>query len=149
MCANRSNWFIAGAFCIVIGAGCTRSQGPERVSGTVTLHGSPLDQGNIQFRPADSAAASYSGGMIVDGKYDVPAASGVMPGRYRVVISSPDPKETVPYHGGGRVQRSAVPEMGGGNRSAKERIPPEYNIRSKEIVEIKRGVSNVFDFNIE
>ena len=58
----------------------------------------------ISFQPADPAKSRGSGGTIRDGRYEVPAAHGLPPGRYLVTIEAnrltgrmmPDPTGTAP-----------------------------------------------------
>jgi hypothetical protein len=121
--------------------GCGDGKGPQRVSGSVFFKGQPLDDGEIQFRPVDPTTPSLSGGSIVDGTYEVPSVSGLMPGKYRVMINSPDRKQKI------YVAR-ADPEMGGGY-VFKERIPARFNSKSNEMIEVKQGGGNVFDFQID
>lgn len=126
---------------LFMAVGCSDGKGPQRVSGSVFFKGQPLDDGEIQFRPFDPTTPSLSGGSIVDGTYDVPAASGLMPGKYRVIINSPDRSQKI------YVAR-ADPEMGGGY-VFKERIPAKFNTKSNETIEVKLGGDNVFDFKID
>ena len=62
-------------------AGCGGGDGLDRhrVKGTVTFQGKPLDQGSIEFSPADGQG-TISGGSITNGHYDLPADHGLEPG---------------------------------------------------------------------
>ncbi len=111
--------------------------GREAISGAIVFKGQPLDQGTIQFFP-EAGQDTFSGGTISDGKYAVAKKDGLKPGRYKVVISSGDPKVQAPPE-----------ELPGAPRPvAKERIPRDYNTQSKQFVEVKSGGPNTFDFNI-
>lgn len=118
--------------------GCGGSDGRVAVSGTVKFQGKPLDRGTIQFHPTDlSGKAQFSGADIVDGQYSVPANKGLVPGKYKVMISSPDAIEK---------EESAPGESG---PPAKDRIPRKYNADSQEYVEVKSTGENKFDFDIK
>jgi hypothetical protein len=72
---------------LLTAVGCNRNaQLP--VSGAVTLDGSPLSGGSISFQPADPSASRGSGATIRDGRYAIPAAQGLVPGKYLVTIEA-------------------------------------------------------------
>ena len=100
------------------------------VSGTVTLDGKPLEEGNIAFRPLPASATSEAtGGPIKGGKYQVK----VPPGRNRIEINAtratPGPK--------GPLGTTAPP---------KSIIPEKYNAQSKLTEEVRVGGTNEFNF---
>ena len=108
------------------------------VSGTVTLKGAPLDEGVIEFHP-EGGRGSKTGGTIAKGSYKIPRESGALPGKYKVIITSGD---------GVNMADPDEPPGPTGNIVSKDRIPPEYNVDSKQVVEVKSGGKNVFDFPI-
>lgn len=127
---------------LVVGAGCSNKDPHGRlpISGSVTLSGTPIDQGMIQFLPPEpNQKAPLAGAMIRDGKYQVPREQGLAPGSYRVVISAPEAKK--PDDPPGAPDMKAAPV-------ARERIPPAYNRDSKLTIEVKEDANNVFDFTI-
>lgn len=68
------------------------------VSGTVTVNGQPLRWGQITFIPVDSNNKPAAFAMISQGKYQIPAARGVVVGENRVEIhdlGSVEPRPTV------------------------------------------------------
>jgi hypothetical protein len=133
-------WLLPGLLAVLAAAGCGDSAGGRQaVSGTVTLKGQPLDQGNIMFLPVSGDLATQSGALITKGGYQIPRAQGLQPGKYRVAISSTD--------GQTPVEPDALPGPSG-NFASKERIPAEFNLKSTQQVEVKRGETNKFDFNI-
>ena len=67
----------------------------EPISGTVSYDGKPLANGTIQFQPASAAEGMAAGGMVVDGRFDVPREEGPVPGNYKVQIDSIDETVTV------------------------------------------------------
>lgn len=79
--------------------------------------------------------------VIKDGKYQVPRDKGMIAGKYKVVISAPAP--------GGKVAVADAPPGDPSGFVNKELIPAEYNVNSKEFVEIGTGKPNVFDYDIK
>ncbi len=122
--------------------GCGSSDDRCAVSGTVTLGGKQLDQGNIMFVPVVAATGSQVSALIKAGNYQIPKEGGLRPGKYRVDISSTDGATPDPV---------AAPDAAPGptgNFSSKERIPAKFNLESKLEVEVQKGQANKFDFPI-
>src|SRR6516225_9657730 len=74
-------------------AGCGNApDGRQKISGTITLKGVPLDEGQIEFIPKGDSSAkeirTRSGALIKNGSYVIPKDKGPVPGTYQVVISS-------------------------------------------------------------
>jgi hypothetical protein len=131
------------AVLLLLVGGCGDSAGGrQEISGTVTLRGQPLDQGIIEFHPLDNPSSDQlvtkSGAMIKDGKYLIPKAQGLVPGKYRVVLSSGDQKASL----------SEAGDPGPKSIFSKERIPADYNLNTKQVVEVKKGGPNQFDYVI-
>lgn len=132
---------ISGVSVIAMGliaiAGCEHAPPRMAVSGSVTFKGTPLKDGLITFIPL--TAPLQEGVPIVDGKFTIPRDKGLAPGIYRVSISSiesrdrPDPKK---------------PPTPSGGAASKEVIPPEFNEKSKEEIEVTAAGPNRFDFKI-
>jgi len=123
--------------------GCSRSYGGrQEIRGTVKLKGEPVDDGTIEFFPISGDGATKSGAQIIKGAYSIPREFGLLPGKYRVSITAGD----------GRTRANASPEEPpgptGANIVSKERIPKEYNIESKQDVEVTEKGPNVFDYII-
>lgn len=116
--------------------------GRQEVKGTIKLKGQPLDQGTITFIPISGDGATKEGAPIANGEYRIERAFGLMPGKYRVSITSGD----------GRTRADAPvdqpPGPTGANIISKDRIPPEYNTNSKQDVEVTDKKSNVFNYDI-
>jgi hypothetical protein len=122
-------------------AGCgDAARGRCAVSGTVTFRGQPLDQGMILFVPAAGDLTTQAGTAIRNGQYAIPAPQGLLPGRYRISISSGDGKTPADRNGG--------PPGPSGNFSSQERIPRDFNVASTHEVEVMKGGPNRFDFTI-
>lgn len=134
------------SFVLIVGllalwsAGCADdNKGRMEVSGTVKLKGQPLKEGTIQFQPISGGANStMSGGMISNGRYKVPKTAGLAAGKYKVLITAGDGSTPID---------PTVPPGPTGNFVSKEQIPAEYNVDSKQEVQVKEGL-NVFDYDI-
>jgi len=143
MGSNGLRWLALGVGLLALGSiGCGRtdSSGRAAISGTVTFKGQPLDHGTIEFSPASAEAKSMSGATIADGKFSIRADQGLTPGTYRVRISSPEARPS-----------GAPPEMPGDSTAApvpKDRIPPEFNVETKQEVKVTAGSPNTFEFKI-
>jgi hypothetical protein len=130
---------------VVVVSGCSDNLGNlQAVSGTVQLKGQPLDQGIIEFIPVGSPteagdAATKSGAAISNGKYSIPRETGLVPGKYKVIISSGD---------GVNIENPEEPPGPTGNYVSRERIPAEYNAESKQEVTVAAGGANQFNFDI-
>src|SRR5687767_14041072 len=134
----RAHRAVLGLLLALPWVGCSDpTGGREPVSGDIHFKGKPLDQGTIQFLPAEGQDTT-SGGPITDGKYAVAKKDGLQPGEYQVVISSGDPKEHAPPD---ELPGAPFPVV-------KVRIPKEYNTQTKQVVEVKAGGPNSFDFHI-
>jgi hypothetical protein len=113
----------------------------EAVSGTVTFKGQPLDLGSISFRPEGPSVLAE--GLIENGSYAISRDKGLVPGKYKVLISAragPEPTRdmTVPP---GPVTRP--------KRRPADLIPPRYNSASKLTADVTAGGKNVFDFDLK
>ena len=86
-CRTGGMGLCAGAVFLGL-AGCDGG-GSRRyaVSGEVKFPGKPLDQGAITFVAQDPALGSGGGAQIKGGHDDIPAAHGLLPGKYRVMIT--------------------------------------------------------------
>lgn len=79
------------ALCAAL-AGCGPQYSGQKqfpLAGQVTFDGEPIDLGSISFIPAggDSTGQTRaSGGVITDGKYNIPEEQGASAGTYRVEI---------------------------------------------------------------
>ncbi|MDD3469576.1 MAG: hypothetical protein PHE53_06290 [Thermoguttaceae bacterium] len=114
------------------------SQGRKDVTGSITLDGTPVTDGTIQFEPCGKQAErTRSGAPIVDGKYSIDLGKGLAPGEYLVRISSK--KDTGKTTTTGMGQEAIYKEM----------IPQEFNTNSDKKITVKEGAKNVFDFNIK
>jgi len=120
-------------------AGCTNNnpQGRLPISGEVTLNDQPLEGGSISFDPIGSQTERVqSGGEIVNGKYEIAAPQGLLPGEYQVQITSMiiDPKAAPPKDG-------EPPKM-------INIVPPQFGSKTTQKVTVEKGKENRFDFKM-
>jgi hypothetical protein len=132
---------LGGVLCAASLSGCAKRSDRLAVNGKVTLDGSLIEQGSVRFSSIGGEKIYATGAMIKDGEYHVPQSKGLPPGTYRVEITSPDAK-------GPLVTARAAPGEPPGPPTARERIPAEYNMNSKQTVELATGKENRFDFDI-
>ena len=118
-------------------AGCSGRPETIAVSGTVRYEGRPLPLGEIRFEPIVGTAGPANGARIVEGDYAVTARGGILPGRYRVAITSRVPPEP------------ALAEEGAGPPAAKLTIPRRYNSESTLEADFASGSGEVvLDFDL-
>lgn len=121
-------------------AGCSdRYGGRMEVSGTVTLEGQPLKDGSITFVPLDKQE-TQSGSGVVNGAYTVPRKNGLKPGKYRVEITSGDGKTPA--------SEEEIAGPSSTNIVSVDRVPEDWNTKSKQQVEVTSSGPNKFDFPI-
>jgi hypothetical protein len=131
------------AAALFLAGGCEDDAGGRQaISGSVTVKGKPVEMGMIEFIPVAGASmdGTYikSGAVIENGKYEIPKKKGLVPGRYKVTMSAPDKHNKM---GGDELPGPTS------SRTSKDLIPPEFNLKSKLEVEVKKGPNN-FDFAV-
>ena len=122
-------------------AGCGPDSGRLAISGTVELDGVPLDQGAIRLNSSGAGKLFASGAMIQEGEFYIPQEKGLPPGTYLVEISAPDTSAPLVVYRGAPGEPALPP-------TAPERIPPEYNVNSKQTVKVTTDSDNHFVFEI-
>jgi hypothetical protein len=127
------------SFAVLSGCGGD-SLGRHAISGTVSLNGAPVERGSISFMPMDQGVTS-SGAAFTDGSYSIPEQDGLPVGKYRVTINAPKPGT------GKAAAEGAMP--GDPLPPAEELIPPEWNVKSNETIEVKEGGPFEFNFDIK
>ncbi|MDR2169851.1 MAG: hypothetical protein LBP59_06900 [Planctomycetaceae bacterium] len=84
----------------VLAFGCGgRNIGDGKVTGIVTLDGSPLVNASIIFSPIDGQGLTSMGSTDSSGKYEIFYAdkkNGAIPGRYKVILTTEQPMENIP-----------------------------------------------------
>jgi hypothetical protein len=82
-------WVMLPTLAVAI-SGCSsrKYEGRQRIPlhGKVTVDGRPMDAGTISFEPLDVQKNRPSGGVVLDGVYNVEEPMGANEGSYRVVI---------------------------------------------------------------
>lgn len=133
--------FAAGLAVTLIG--CSDSDGlpREAVSGEVAIEGEPLAKGLITFLPADSQLPTQAGGPITNGKYSIPGNEGLVPGKYRVVISSP-------LEDSNKSKDTVASGPGMPPPPPRDAVDAEFNANSTLTAEVKTG-GNQFDFEVK
>ncbi|MSR31163.1 MAG: hypothetical protein EXR99_06595 [Gemmataceae bacterium] len=124
-------------------AGCWDS-GPRRhaISGQVLYQGKPLDQGVILFEPENPFTTSGGGAAIKDGRFAIVQEQGLMPGKYKVMISSGiDAAESK------KLKQNQGP--GEDDLPPKERIPLKYNLESKLLLEVGPDFKPTVEFDLK
>jgi hypothetical protein len=98
-----------------------------------------MAKGTIVFAPTSDKLPTTATAGIIEGKYEIPRSEGLVPGSYKVAISSfkemAETKE--PYGAPGKV-----------GPPPKNLVPKQYNTASTLTAEVKGGQSNTFDFEI-
>jgi hypothetical protein len=130
---------LAGAGMPVL-VGCGDPDGRQAIRGTVAFQGQPLDMGNIEFQPA-GGERTQAGAPIRNGRYAIAREQGLVPGSYKVIITSWEGLPPVPD-----VSQPPQPRF---DYRPRQRIPPQYNEKPTVIVEVKKGGGNTFDFDID
>ena len=126
---------------LLAAAGCGGSDGLDRqaVTGTVSLDGAPLKEGQIQFFPAaNTKEAIATGARITGGTFSIPRADGPIPGTYTVQITASGGEQAPPEGSDGM--------PGTGPKHDKELIPAKYNAQTTLKADVKSGEANKFDF---
>jgi hypothetical protein len=109
------------------------------VTGAVTLQGQPLKDGSITFVPLANQG-TQSGAAITDGAYAIPRSAGLKPGKYLVQITAGDGKTPADEEAGNPGGSTNIVSM--------DLIPEDWNVKSKQEVEVKPAGPNRFDFAI-
>jgi hypothetical protein len=72
---------------ILASAGCQRNNGRQSLSGIVTLDGRPAADAVIHFQPPPGQTGNSSGAATdADGRFQIAAVQGLLPGNYAVSI---------------------------------------------------------------
>jgi hypothetical protein len=108
------------------------------VAGTVTLDGTPLPEGSIQFSPAPETKGTSVAAEIRGGKYAIAKAQGPVPGKHKVLISGRPPARLKPDE-----------PPGGTPRPTLETVPAKYNTQSTLESDIPAGGSPALDFALK
>ncbi|WP_164100764.1 hypothetical protein [Candidatus Laterigemmans baculatus] len=134
---------MALALAAILSTGCGGdTSGRLPLAGQVTLDGQPLDRGTIEFHP-EAGAAGMTGGVITDGRFEIPAEQGVMPGTYTVRVYSAATDGTTEAAPAAPGPEAAQEQL------AAERIPSRYNVDSELETTISDANSEQLEFALE
>jgi hypothetical protein len=113
--------------CLLTAVGCGRGDGLTRVvvSGSVSLDGTPVEDGQIRYVPVEATAGPVTIAPIQQGKYVCDARGGVPVGKHKVEILVWDPKVQQP--------------KGPGGDPRPQWAPPKYNKNSELTADIAEG----------
>jgi hypothetical protein len=124
-------------------AGCGSGTGGRvEVVGQVTYDGQPVDTGSIAFIPIDGSPGHAAGGILVAGRYKIPAAQGPLPGNYRVEIKAT--RKT-----GKKIIDDMRPPGENLVEQIEQFIPPRYNTNSKLTAEVPTESPAKLDFDLQ
>ena len=126
--------------CLCVGCGGDNPLGRKAISGEVKLNGAPIENGSIEFHPLE-AGATQSGGMISSGSYSIPDEQGLTPGKYRVMVFAQTPTPPLPPN--------FMPGDDLPFPPPKELVPPEWNSKSQQTIEVKAEGPFEFNFDIK
>lgn len=122
--------------------GCRGPDDPTiPVYGKVTLNGEPIEHGDIEFGGKGNNGLRR-GAMIADGEYRTAPMQGLLPGEYTVRIFS------VPAQSDDPLPDVVPGDEGYGGEATRDRIPPEYNMRSTQVITVTADGENEFNFDI-
>ena len=131
--------FLTSFLAVTLFTGCGDRNGGMRVWGEVTYDSKPVPEGSILLMPEAGQKAPTAGGLIKDGRYDMPAKKGPRAGvTYRVSIDGLEKTGKMIQHPLGPYEET------------RQLIPPEYNTRSNLQITVSKKVSeNQKDFVLE
>jgi hypothetical protein len=128
---------VAAAALTVAGCGGGDQVPREAVSGSVTLDGQPLPDGQITFVPETGQNAAAA--TIGNGSYSIKRSEGPSPGAHRVMVTRQIPTgKKVP----------SDPEVPGSELvdQRRESIPPRFNQKTELKADVQKGGANRFDY---
>lgn len=131
---------IVGSLALALFVGCGESNPPtEKVTGTVTLDGTPVEGATVTFVPDDPAIRPATGKTGADGTYTLTsfvAGDGAMAGSYKIKVTkfpssaAPEPAPTAPAKDMSIEDQYAAFEQGytADDAGPKGKVGPEKNM---------------------
>lgn len=105
----------------------------QRVTGTVALDGQPVANASISFQPTGKNQGPSAGGVVKDGRFELPAEAGVLPGEYLVMI---------------QVVRETGKTLVAMGEELPEAVPVNIKEQAGIPVTIEKGGPHQFDFEV-
>lgn len=131
--------------------GCGGSSNKVSLSGSVTLKGKPIPDGAvILFEPVEGQGAPARS-VTVDGNFKISAANGLAPGMYIVRVSTGNEPAAAPPPDTDKPLGYSGNNIPGGPKTDPNKpvVPPEWNEKSKQQVEVTAAGPNKFELNIK
>jgi hypothetical protein len=119
----------------------------EPISGTVTFDGRPLASGTIQLQPATGRESVASGGMVTEGRFNIPRPEGPVPGKYSVAIFAAATSDSSSAEG--NAPDAPTPKIRRSLSDLRGTIPPRYNVQTGLTAEVKAGGPNHYTFDLK
>ncbi len=123
---------------VVPASGC--GGGSASIKGAVTLDGTPVESGHVNFVPIEGTPGAGARAQVVNGQYSVEAAARASPGVYRVEISAR--RKT-----GKKIPVGSPAPPGTMADEEVEAVPVRYN-KSSTLREELKGGANTRDFSL-
>lgn len=123
---------VPAMLCLAVGCGDHSAAKLHSVTGTVTLDGEPLPQGDIHF-DGTADGLGIDSARIKNGKYALRAKAGRK--KVQIVASREVPGK----------ENAGIP----GTPVYEEYIPEKYNTKSDLSAEVKEGGENAFPFELK
>ncbi len=123
-------WCFAVVGLVLLGS-CSREPKLYPVSGSISLDGQPVSDGDILFLSADGARGPDPG-QIKNGKYELKTTAGSK--RVQISVSKIRP-------GGAR--------GAGGEPVPEEYIPARFNLESELTADVQKAAENVANFDLK
>ena len=123
---------------VLLVCGCGKAHQRHSITGSVTLDGKPLENGQITFVPQLNTSGPTAGGSVINGKFDIPAEHGVFAGNFRVEIVASRPT-------GNKSPDRFTGEL---TEEVRQIIPRRFNADSTLQAEVKSSEGNHFEFAI-
>ena len=127
---------------LLVSAGCG-SSGPPRaaIHGRVTASGQPLAAGRILFTPVHPNKGPATSARVVNGEYQLTTKDGPIVGANCVQVEAD-------LNLGFELDDEAAFAQRGGAPLPPQPIPPEFNLNSTQVVQVKADEVNAYDVTI-
>jgi hypothetical protein len=144
MSSKMRQFSAAASLLAMIATGCGETDGlpREAISGVITLDQNPLPSGLISFMPDGPDVATQGAGIVKDGSYSIPRDQGLVPGKYKVSITSGGDAS-------GKPKDFANNAPGMPPAPPKDLIPAIYNSKTTLSATVAAGSKNEIGFELQ